>query len=126
MCFFNKRSYNKEFIINGSTQFTFTELIDNIARFCELPPPKKRVSASFMMIMASMMEFKARIINIFKPHYRPLITRFQVRILSEPLRLNSDFITKELGFKPKIDFKQRIEGLKDYVIQCSSTGLDSK
>ena len=117
---------NPDVIVCRSELPIDSHIKDKIAHFCELPPPSKRVSTSFMIMMASLMELKASIINLFKPQVRPLITRLVVHLLSTPMRLNSDYIKKELGFRPKIDFKKGVEGVKDYIVQCGFAGPDSK
>jgi nucleoside-diphosphate-sugar epimerase len=125
-CFFNEQAYNKEYILSGYEPFTFREYIEKIAEFSELPPPTLTVPAPVVLAVGFLMECLARLVNIFSPRFRPLITRFQVRILSQPFRLNIAKARSELGYDPKINFAKGIDGLREYVRQCSLSGIDAQ
>lgn len=123
-CFFNEQAYNQEYILSGDEPFTFHEYIEKIAEFSELPAPTLTVPVPVVLAVGFLMECLARFVNIFSPRFRPLITRLQVRLLSQPLRLNIDKARSELGYDPKIDFAKGIDGLREYVYQCSISGID--
>jgi nucleoside-diphosphate-sugar epimerase len=125
LCFFNQQAYNQEYILSGEQPFTFHEYIEKVAEFSELPAPTLTVPAPVVLAVGFLMEWLARLINIFSPRFRPLITRFQVRLLSQPMRLSIAKAGRELGYDPKIDFPNGIEGLRDYVEQCSLSGIDA-
>ncbi len=118
-CFFNENAYNKEYIISGSEAFTFEEYICKIAEFAELPPPKFRLPLWLCMSMAFMMESLARLINLFRPSYRPMLTRLQVLLLAKPLNVSIAKAREELGYEPEIDFAEGLVGIKEYCRTCS-------
>ena len=125
-CFFNEQAYNKEYILSGNKPFTFHEYIEKIAEFSELPPPTLTVPVPIVMAVGFLMECLARLVNIFSPRFRPLITRLQVRMLSQPFRLSIAKARSELEYDPKIDFAKGIDGLREYVSQCSLSGIDAQ
>lgn len=126
LCLFNKHAYNKEYLINGPEQFSFGDYIKKIARFSELPPPKFKVALPLVLVIAILMELSAKFINFFRPRFHPFITRFQVYILTKPMRLNITKAENDLGYYPKINFNKGIDELKEYISQCDLPGLDIK
>jgi nucleoside-diphosphate-sugar epimerase len=116
-CFFNEQTYNEEYILSGHEPFSFHKYIEKIAEFSELPSPNLTVPMPVVLSVGFLMESLARFVNIFSPHFRPIITRFGVRLLSQPFRLSIAKARHELGYDPKIDFAKGIEGLREYIRQ---------
>lgn len=123
-CFFNRKAYNQDFIFNGPKPFSFHKYIKKIAEYTGFPQPPFSVPVPVMLVIGFMMEVTARFVNLFSPHFRPLITRFQVYLFSKPVNVKYEKAKKELGFDPKIDFSQGIEELREYVRECSLPGIN--
>ncbi len=119
LCFFNKASYNQEFIISGSNPFTFNRYIEKIAEFSGLAPPTVTMPKPAYFFLAGLCEYLAVFVNYFVPDYRPPITRLAVRIASETSGFSCEKAKSILGFTPEIEFDTGMDRLKEYVKRCS-------
>jgi len=126
LCLFNERTYRQEYIISGAEPFPLRDYVDKIAEYSKLPPPRLCLPFSAAFIAALIMEGWTRLINPFKPHYRPLLTQFQVYLLAEPLKLSIARPREELGYQSRIDFAAGLHGLKDYIHKSNFAGVDTK
>jgi nucleoside-diphosphate-sugar epimerase len=126
LCLFNERTYRQEYIINGPESFPLRNYVGKIAEYSKLAPPRLSLPFSMALLISRVMEGWARLINPFKPHYRPLLTQFQVYLLAEPLKLVIAHACEELGYRPRIDFSAGLHGLKDYIRKSKFAGLDGK
>ncbi|MCD6507332.1 NAD-dependent epimerase/dehydratase family protein [Candidatus Poribacteria bacterium] len=115
LCFFNERSYNEEYILTGPESFTFERYIEKVAEFASLPPPRREISVRTALMLAGIMEGVARFINLFRPGYRPSMTRLSVLLLTTPLHVSGAKAERELGFRPEIGFADGIESVREYV-----------
>jgi hypothetical protein len=66
---------------------------------------------------ATVMEGTARFISLFRPGYRPSMTRLGIRLLTTSLYVSGAKAEQELGFRPKIGFTEGIESVREYVRQ---------
>lgn len=115
LCLFNEQAYNEEYILTGPEKFPFERYIEKVAEFVSLPPPKKEISVRRALMMAGVMECAARFVNLFRPGYRPLMTRLSVRLLTMPFHVSGAKAERELRFRPRISFDEGIETVREYV-----------
>jgi nucleoside-diphosphate-sugar epimerase len=119
LCFFNERTYDQEYIINGPRRFTFEEYIQKIAEFSELTPPKRTVPIWLANGIAGVAEGMQRLGRSQDPDQRPVLSRLQVLLFTKAMKASIAKAKEDLGYDPQIGFKEGIGGLREYVQQLS-------
>lgn len=94
------------FIITGKP-FTQKECFEEIARQLRVEPPKQHVNKSLAYLMAFFEEKKASLLG-----KKPKIMREHVHTLGEDRWFNTEKAEKELGWKPKVEFRT---GLREFL-----------
>jgi nucleoside-diphosphate-sugar epimerase len=126
LCFFNRKAFNREYILNGPKPFTFTEYIDAIAEFGGTAKPRIRLPYPAAYVFAWMMEGIARLVNLFRPRFRPVLDRFQVYLFARPFHLSIARAGRELGYRPVVTFAKGRAATGRYIADCPFSGLDAR
>ena len=82
--------------------------------------PKRHVSLRSALRMATIIEGLGRGIQVFRPQFRPPLTRLGILLLSVPFHVSGAKAERELGFRPETDFSKGIEGVREYVQRLAS------
>lgn len=115
LCFFNRNSYNQEFIINGPKPFPFRKYVRKVAEYAEMKVPTPGIPIFILMFLALIAESAARYMNRKNPEFRPFITRFRVTSFTRPLNLSIEKASHVLGYSPQMVFEYAIDSIKDYI-----------
>ncbi len=100
------RAIGNGYLIHDGEMTTLQELCKDIASALELPPIKTRIPYFLAYIVAWFMEKWAL---ITKRDKRPLLTTYSVKNLGSRLNFSIDKAERELGWKPKISYREGLE-----------------
>ncbi len=102
------------FNIRDGTLVTKRHFFETIANYGRLPLPKREIPLGAAKAIATGWEWLWRAINM---NSAPLISQATVKFLGYNLDYSIDKAKKELGYKPKVDFKDAMQTTLDWYRQ---------
>jgi len=109
----DERAIGNGYLVHDGESTTLEEFCAGIAAAMGVPPIKTYIPYWLAMTAARMMEF---IWSLFRIQMRPLLTTYTVTNLGSRFRFSIDKAQRELGWKPRITyregFRQTMEWLK--------------
>ncbi len=95
-------------ITNGAPVVLWEE-INYLLDQLKLPPLRKKVPAGLVMAIASLMEWKAKIVH---PDKEPTLTRFGIGVLAYSITMDISSACEKLGYKP---VQTTREGINEFI-----------
>jgi nucleoside-diphosphate-sugar epimerase len=98
--------------ITDGEKITAKEYFSALARLFQLPPPKVPVPFSLALLVVFLMGIQARLTRREDP---PLFTLYGLYLLTHDLEVNLSRARTELGYQPKITFKEGIKRMEAWI-----------
>ena len=117
------RAVGNGYLVHDGESTTLEEFCDGIAAALGVPPAKTYIPYWTAMTAARLMEFSWRLFGVQK---RPLLTTYTVTNLGSRFRFSIEKAGKELGWKPKISYKEGFQRTMEWLKTLDVAQLKQK
>ena len=119
----NERAVGNGYLVHDGESTTLEEFCAGIAEAMGVPPIKTYIPYGLAMAAAKVMEFLWRLFRIQK---RPLLTTYTVTNLGSRFRFSIDKAWRELGWKPRISYREGFQKTMKWLKTLDAASLKQK
>jgi nucleoside-diphosphate-sugar epimerase len=119
----DERAIGNGYLVHDGESTTLEEFCAGIAKALGVPPVKTHIPYWSAMTAARVMEF---IWKLFRIRMRPLLTTYTVTNLGSRFRFSIDKAQRELGWKPRITYKEGFRKTMEWLKTLDIASLKKK
>lgn len=119
----DERAVGNGYLVHDGEHTTLEEFCDGIANALNVPPVRTYIPYWTAMTAARLMEFVWKTCRIKQ---RPLLTTYTVTNLGSRFRFSIEKAERELGWRPKISYKEGFQRTMEWLKTLDVAGLKQK